>query len=171
MVYNNNSNKDAKARPRFSEQNSTFPQNSNKYNDRESVECFWEKLNFNSDWITNGADASMITFAEKVGKYMAPKDGRDKDQLSTSQIRNVYGEIKRIQLKGFDTIEGKSAFMLLKPKVAYAEGRNRTKGLTLFRKIFDEGWGFAKENRKSYNNFCALLEAILAYHKAYGGKD
>lgn len=147
-------------------------------NERESVDSFISKLNFDSKWITIGADENMVKFAEEAGKYMAPTDNRDKDALSKSQIRNVFGEIKRIQgkiqpMKEFDA-ECKSAFMLLKPKVAYSEGRNKTKGMSLFKKIFDIGWEQVCKNindKVSFLNFCNLLEAILAYHRANGGKD
>lgn len=142
-----------------------------KKEEREAPDAFLSDNAFKQEWITVGADEDMITFADKAGKYMAPLHSKDKDCLSKAQIRNVFGEIKRIQLKGIDKPEGKTAFLLLKPKVAYAEGRNRTKGLTLFKSIFDKGWKYAGENQATYNNFCALLEAILAYHKAHGGKD
>lgn len=155
--------------------NSKNQDSHNQKNDqREPVSLFFEKLNFQSTWITGGADKAMIAFADKAGKYMAPNSQKDKQALSKSQIRNVFGEMKRIQLKWGKTSninECISSFMLLKPKVAYAEGRNKTMGLSLFKKIFDEGWGYVDNNRKNFNNFCALLEAILAYHKAYGGKD
>ncbi|MBP5481889.1 MAG: type III-A CRISPR-associated protein Csm2 [Paludibacteraceae bacterium] len=148
------------------------PEGDNK--DRLFPDKFLSQLSFNNRWITEGADKDMNDFAEKSGEYMAPKDERDKDKLSKSQIRNVYGEIKRIQLKGINSAEGQSSFVLLKAKVAYAEGRNKTKGLTLFKLIFNKGWEVVTNNgydSKMYNNFCNLLEAILAYHKAYGGKD
>ena len=70
-----------------------------------NVYDFYKSLKFNSDWITKGADQEMIEFSEKAGDYMAPcgitdKDRKyDKQSLSKSQIRNVYGEIKRIQFK------------------------------------------------------------------------
>ena len=143
-----------------------------KKEEREAPDAFLSDNAFKQAWITVGADEGMITFADKAGKYMAPlHPNGDRECLSKAQIRNVFGEIKRIQLKGIDKPEGRSAFLLLKPKVAYAEGRNRTKGLTLFKKIFDKGWQYAGKSQATYNNFCALLEAILAYHKAYGGKD
>lgn len=143
-----------------------------------NVYDFYKSLKFNSDWITKGADQEMIEFSEKAGDYMAPcgitdKDRKyDKQSLSKSQIRNVYGEIKRIQFKNFKLDETKTSFMLLKPKVAYAEGRNRTMGLSLFKLIFDDAWNEVSKdfNSKRYNNFCALLESILAYHKAKGGE-
>lgn len=142
--------------------------------DRISIGEFFKENPFDQNWILVGADEKMVQFADKAGKYMAPKGDKDKQHLSKSQIRNVFGEIKRIQLKGYDTPEGRSSFMLLKPKVAYAEGRNKTKGLSLFKRIFDVGWDIVTNNHSTnlqYGNFCALLEAILAYHKAYGGKD
>lgn len=141
--------------------------------ERDSVDSFFSKLNFNDKWITEGADSLFVVYAENVGRYMAPLFQNDKQCLTKSQIRNVYGEIKRIQFKRVETIEGKTSFMLLKPKVAYAEGRNKTKGLSLFKKVFDKAWSITSENLNdmTYGNFCALLEAILAYHKAYGGKD
>lgn len=125
---------------------------------------FLKENSFDGNWIKNGADEVMVKFTEKAGKYMA-------STLSKSQIRNVFGELKRIQLKGIDTSEGYTSFMLLKPKVAYAEARNRNVGLTLFKKIFDKAWAEVEKDQKVYNNFCAFIEAVLAYHKAFGGKD
>ena len=69
---------------------------------------------YNPNWIKTGPNDSMIEFAEKKGKFMS-KD------LTNSKIRSIYGEIKRIQM-GFE--ENKSSFFLLKPKVAYAYGRD-----------------------------------------------
>ena len=88
--------------------------------------------------------------------------------LSSSQIRNVYGEMKRIEMKGYE--DEKSAFFLLKPKVAYALGRDsKNQGLKLFQLIFNKAWGCVS-NEKTYKNFCNLFEAIIAFHKSYGGK-
>jgi CRISPR-associated protein Csm2 len=65
----------------------------------------------------------------------------------------------------------KTSFYLLKPKVAYAFGRDsKNNGLHLFKLIFDESYP-AVNDQNTFNNFCNLLEAILAYHKANGGKD
>lgn len=132
---------------------------------------------FNDVWITDKADRNMIMFAEEVGKVTANK------RLSVSQIRNIFGEIKRIQTAGFDN--SKSAFIMLKPKVAYAYGRtvksryNKTTkkltpigndGLRVFKEVFDTAHSKV-EDEKQYSNFCDLMEAIIAYHKANGGKD
>lgn len=118
---------------------------------------------YRSSWIKNEADESLITFADTCGKYLA------KNGLTNSKIRSIYGEIKRIQMGDFE--KEKAAFYLLKPKVAYALGREpKNVGLQWFKKIFDEVAADVSD-QKSYINFCNFFEAVLAYHKAYGGKD
>lgn len=148
-------------RPHGGNNGGNFPQG-----DRPSrSDIFWSNLNpaYNCEWITNEATPNLVDFAEKVGEFMA------NNGLTNSKIRNVYGEIKRIQMGEFE--REKSSFYLLKPKVAYALGRDeKNEGLKLFKKIFDKCFEYVTD-QESYLNFCNLMEAILAYHKAYGGKD
>ena len=100
----------------------------------------------------------MVKYAEELGKFMAEKG------LTNSKIRSVYGEMKRIQMGDFKKDE--SSFYLLKPKVAYAYGRDKkNEGLKLFKLVFDRCFIDIKDST-TYNNFCNLIEAILAYHKA-----
>ncbi len=120
---------------------------------------------FDPQWISEGVNQGTVTFADDLGKFL--KD----NGLTTSQIRNVFGEIKRIQMKGFDN--EKSSFYLLKPKMAYAASRvdgKRGIGINTFKKVFDLAHGQV-DNEATYKNFVDFFEAILAYHKAYGGKD
>lgn len=116
-----------------------------------------------SEWIQKGANEEMVSFAEQCGKDLV------NGNLTNSKIRSIYGEIKRIQgVKDFE--RSKSSFYLLKPKVAYAYGRERNnEGLKLFKEVFDKA-SVLVTNDKTYNNFCNLMEAILAYHRAFGGK-
>ena len=59
------------------------------------------------------------------------------NNLTNSKIRSIYGEIKRIQMGEFE--KEKTSFYLLKPKVAYALGRDdKNQGLKLFKLIFDK---------------------------------
>jgi len=121
------------------------------------------KDDYKSVWIISSADNALVDYAEKAGKFMAKKG------LTNSKIRSIYGEIKRIQMSEFE--KEKSAFILLKPKVAYALGRDANNdGLKLFKEIFDLSSANVTD-QKSYQNFCNFMEAILAYHKANGGKD
>lgn len=130
---------------------------------RETADSKFSELVFRPSWITEGADPSLVEYAESAGKFMA------KNKLTNSKIRSIYGEIKRIQMGEFE--KEKSSFYLLKPKVAYALGRDENnEGLKLFKKVFDKAADYVA-NQKSYENFCNFIEAVLAYHKAYGGKD
>lgn len=135
----------------------------NFQNNRENADTQFSKIPFKNEWITNDASSETVKYAEEMGKFMA------QNQLTNSKIRSIYGEIKRIQMGEFE--KEKSSFYLLKPKVAYALGRDeKNEGLKLFKKIFDKA-SESVTNQKCYQNFCNLIEAILAYHKAYGGKD
>lgn len=130
---------------------------------KASADDQFAKMNYDSRWITDATTAEMIDYTRNAGKFMAKND------LTNSKIRSIYGEIKRIQMGEFE--KEKSSFFLLKPKVAYALGRDdKNQGLKLFKLIFDRCSGDVT-NQKSYQNFCGFIEAILAYHKFYGGKD
>jgi len=114
---------------------------------------------FRSSWVSEKADKDLPDFADKLGKAMADNG------LTSSKIRSVYGEIKRIQAKTFEAAQ--SSFFILKPKVAYAVGREpQTVGLQLFKLLFDNACPYVKNNG-TYVNFCNLMEAVLAYHKYY----
>ncbi|MFW5983265.1 MAG: type III-A CRISPR-associated protein Csm2 [bacterium] len=122
---------------------------------------------FRDKWITEGIDKEGVDFASELGSFV------NKQGLSTSQIRNVFGELKRIQMKGFKN--EKTAFILLKPKMAYANTKNDKGGLKELGKIFDKAYSLIdtqqEENgEKQFNNLVNFMEAVLAYHRHYGGK-
>jgi CRISPR-associated protein Csm2 len=117
---------------------------------------------FLPEWITSGITQETVAFSEKLGEFIK------NEKLTTSQIRNVFGEIKRIQLKGFDS--EKPSFYLLKPKMAYAAKRADNLGIKTLKKIFDQAHAEVSD-KITYQNFVDFFESILAYHKAYGGRD
>lgn len=96
------------------------------------------------------------------------------EALTTSQIRIAFGEMRRIQQKGFkDEIPG---FLMLKPKLAYAVKRHDKRGIKEFYKLFS--WAYDSVNTKNiadgqkhFKNFMEVMESILAYHKYHGGKE
>ena len=137
--------------------------NRGQQNQSETADQFYSRTKMNTSWILVGANPDMVDFADKSGQFMA------NNGLTNTKIRGVYGEIKRIQMATFE--KEKSSFYLLKPKMAYAVGRDKdNQGLILFQKIFDDCFSLVA-NEYQYKNFCNLIEAILAYHKAYGGRD
>ena len=129
----------------------------------QSPESIWSEAGYQSKWVKESIDSTFPDFAENIGKYMAVNG------LTNSKIRSIYGEMKRIQMGDYE--KEKASFYLLRPKVAYALGRDpKNRGLLLFKLLFDY---CSKDvtGKKSFLNFCNIFEAVLAYHKAFGGKD
>lgn len=138
--------------------------------------------NFNSDWI-NGKEPfgeRTIGFAQEFGAHLCDlqNDRPGREALTTSQIRNFFGEIRRIQAKiqqsGFDD-KNKTSFLLIRPKLAYAEARVKSKQgrsrIEDFRKVMDIAHVEVNGNFDNFQRFVDFLEATLAFHKFYGGRD
>ena len=121
---------------------------------------------FKKEWITNGLDREADKFTEDFGLFL-------KNQLlTTSQIRNIFGEIKNLQMKiknSEDFKKEESNFILAKAKLAYADGRNKNSGLAEFRRIFDLAHKEVKDEA-TFKRFVSFITAMLAYHRAAGGK-
>ncbi len=109
-------------------------------------------------------DEQSILYSEFLGRYLVFLD------LSTSQIRNVYGEVMRLKMKGFSANE----LVLLKPRLAYTTERKGTDGSRKFREVIEKALDkviFTKEKQEElFQNFANFFEAILAYHRSFGGK-
>lgn len=134
-------------------------------------------------WITEGMDEDGVKFANDFGLYLCDKRTPDdkfvgRAAMTTSQIRNVFGEVKRIQAKAQGAANFqvyKSDFYLLRPKMAYAEARVLAKTqdsrIKDFRKIMEFAHKEVKDSKENFQRFVDFFEAILAYHKFYGGRD
>ncbi|PTQ87499.1 type III-A CRISPR-associated protein Csm2 [Nitrosomonas ureae] len=107
----------------------------------------------------------MVKFAEELAKDIV----RD---VSTSQIRNAYGTVKKLEMLSSFSDKSLRELLLLKPKLAYARGRSQRK--ETFKKL-EDALGSAIDavdvnQPETFKRFCNFFEAILAYHKANGGK-
>lgn len=137
--------------------------NKPKIDAKEEAAKIFAKNKFLVSWIENGADEALPDYAEFIGKAMAD------NKLTSSKIRSVYGEIKRIQIGEF--AKEKSSFYLLRPKVAYAVGRDKENiGLQLFKLVFDKSAKCVKD-KDTFLHFANFMEAVLAYHRAYVKKN
>ncbi len=131
-------------------------------------------------WIQEGIDHETITFAYNMGLILNKPYGddikkNDKEALTTSQIRNIFGELRRIQSSGNFKSE-KSSFLLLKPKLAYYVKRHNKLGIKIFNDFFCKAYDSIDKTddniaKNQFKNFIQLFEAILAYHKYHGGKE
>ncbi|MCI6110596.1 MAG: type III-A CRISPR-associated protein Csm2 [Prevotella sp.] len=137
--------------------------NKPKIDAKEEAAKIFAKNKFLVSWIENGADEALPDYAEFIGKAMAD------NKLTSSKIRSVYGEIKRIQMGEF--AKEKASFYLLRPKVAYAVGRDKENiGLQLFKLVFDKSAKCVKD-KDTFLHFANFMEAVLAYHRAYVKKN
>ncbi len=133
----------------------------------------------------NGAQA-LVEWADRLGKTLKERG------LTTSQIRAIFGEVRLIQSEW--SIHRERAFrrlVLLKPKMAYRARKERdhrreqdkavedlvkvlTRALDLVIKAPPpppEASPDAPNTQDgNFQRFVEFFEAILAYHKAYGGR-
>jgi CRISPR-associated protein Csm2 len=126
-----------------------------------------------SEWIKTGINQEAIKFAEAFGKDLA------QNKLSTSQIRNIFSEIKNLQMKGKEKFSD-TQLLLLKPKLAYSKarktpgGREAAQAAEDLEKILSKGIDdvVAEKHNKfeRFQNFANFFEAVLAYHRSFGGK-
>jgi CRISPR-associated protein Csm2 len=135
----------------------------------ESSPAFLDEMKLKMpDWITKGITKDTVTYAEQLGRYL------NKQDYSSSQIRNIFGEIKRLEMQGWSKTT-ETSLLLFKPKLAYGAARQSMKAASNLTEILKTGIDSiidSEENNKeaALKNFSQIFEAVLAYHKAFGGK-
>lgn len=94
------------------------------------------------------------------------------DRLKTHQLRNVFSSIERMRTiyktrKTYQSIENE--LVLLKPKIAYAAGRQKTVRYNFFPFVKGaiDGVVQAEDKEKALANFFALMESVVGYHKFF----
>ena len=107
-----------------------------------------------------------LLFADKVKGLleflMNIGQGKEKkENISSSQLRNIFSRVKRV--------EKISELYTLRPKLAYVYGRPSTKEeMKKLIVLLDDQIKKVK-NEKQLEKFKSFFEAIIAYHKFYGG--
>jgi CRISPR-associated protein Csm2 len=111
----------------------------------------------------------IVREAENVAIQLATKD-----KVKTGQIRNFYAGITRMRT---DFLSGNSEkvhfqLVMLKPKLAYAAGRQLAVKTTFYPKMKDavDGVLNASNQDEALKKFFMYVESIVAYHKFYGGE-
>jgi CRISPR-associated protein Csm2 len=116
-----------------------------------------EKLNSILADVLAGKSEILVKEAEALGWHLKNKG------LTTSQIRNIFSEVKRMHEFNKDKLN------LLRPKLAYTVGRHKEKVKDL-QLVLDSA--IQKVNDENdFRNFQYFFEAILAYHRYYGGGE
>lgn len=118
--------------------------------------------------------------AEKLVKA-ADQVGQDLKNmgLATSQIRALFGEVRQIEAQWGSSSQGRQIavrrLVLLKPKMAYRARRERGRAVQELVDTLKPALELViqeKDETKqgaNFKRFVEFFEAILAYHKAYGG--
>ena len=123
------------------------------------------RINLNPKVIECGGKI-LVETADTLGRRLNEIQP-EREKLSTSQIRNIYGAVKKMQMKGgLDPHK----LLMLKPKLAYAAKRHG-KGVNMLKEILTRAIDMVGNDPANFNRFVDFFEAILAYHKAYGGSD
>ena len=115
----------------------------------------------------------LVKLAELNGRRLAEA------RLTTSQIRGIFGAARSMEslwsTRGTedDLRSGRRALLFLKPKLAYQEARHRTAGpgVSLLRTLLEPAIDSVGSDREKFRRFLDYFEALLAYHKASGGRD
>lgn len=119
----------------------------------------------------NGANL-VVDWADKAGRDLKETG------LTTAQIRALFGEVRQIQ--GQMSIENGHIkawrrVHLLKPKMAYRARKERGQAVRDLVSILDPALNVIlqepdeKVQKENFKRFVEFFEAILAYHKSYGG--
>lgn len=113
----------------------------------------------------NGAE-TLVKWADNLGRYL--KD----TGLTTSQIRSLFGEVRQIEAEW--SIESRRAhakrrLVLLKPKMAYRARKEKGKAVSDLVDVLRPALDLVNGKDDNFQRFVEFFEAILAYHKAYGG--
>lgn len=124
--------------------------------------------------VEDGDALTTVRWADNLGDSLAS------NRLTTSQIRNFFGEVRQIQLTWDQGPEAAyRRAVLLIPKLGYHAKRARgraQRGLEALERVLSPALELVAEapeaqRRVYFMNFVDFFEAILAYHKKYGGRD
>jgi len=110
----------------------------------------------------------LVKYADKAGYFLAKEI-----KLTTSQIRRFLDAVNSIRYDSIgkeETYPYKDRVLLLKPKLAYAAGRDNKNQVKHFMTLLDPCMDRVTDG-KDFERFHQLVEAIVAYHKYHGGRD
>ncbi|MBT7074373.1 MAG: type III-A CRISPR-associated protein Csm2 [Anaerolineae bacterium] len=120
----------------------------------------------------NGAE-TLVKEADDLGRNF--KDQR----MTTNQIRAIFNEVRQIQgmwdINDENREKALRRFVLLKPKMAYRARKERGNAVRSLVEILDPAADLVIAERDkekqdaNFQRFVEFFEAILAYHKSYGG--
>lgn len=118
----------------------------------------------------------IVKIADEVGSFLVKgkylkNNKQDSMGIKVSQIRRFLDAVRRIEagLKKGDFEQIKGSIILLRPKLAYAAGReDKIKPLM---NVLDPAIKSGAESRENFEKLLRLIEGIIAYHRYHGGSN
>jgi CRISPR-associated protein Csm2 len=108
----------------------------------------------------------LVEDSEELGRELSKK-------LKTTQIRKFVDAVNRLKAqladKGF-TEEITSELILLRPKLAYAAAR-QPGSMDSLQQVLEAAIKKVEDDPDNFKRFVQLIESIIAYHKASGGRE
>lgn len=111
--------------------------------------------------------AELVIFAKEKANSLKS------DDMSSSQLRNIFGEFRKIEaFWEKDKDSSQRRLRLVQPKLAYLKARDKKTGYfcAIMTEAIDNVFE-SKDRDKSFINCINLLEALVAYHKSIGGRE
>lgn len=111
----------------------------------------------------DGAAKEMVQEAKRLGQALAKT-------LTTSQIRSLFTEVRRIQADWQQSpARAQRRLILLKPKMQYRAKKESGEAVKNLVSVLEPAVDMVEGKPENFRRFVEFFEAILAYHKAYGG--
>ncbi|MGI6450486.1 MAG: type III-A CRISPR-associated protein Csm2 [Desulfitobacteriia bacterium] len=125
-----------------------------------------------------GLEQDYVQEAEEVIKKLIRNDkGRDVIDLTVSKLRNIltlvnqlYNEAVRISIEKLPP-DLQERVRYLKIRIVYEAGRDRVMKDFIQRAKLVEKVEAIGDSRKKFLDFARYMEALVAYHRYYGGND
>lgn len=115
----------------------------------------------------------LVQQADQFGRKLADA------KLTTSQIRALFGEVRQIQalwgMGNDQRARARRRLILLKPKMAYRAKKERGAAVRDLVEVLSPAVDLVTGEKDParqdahFNRFVEFFEAVLAYHKSYGG--
>ena len=121
--------------------------------------------------VNDESGAELVEFARQTAQTLV------KNNLTRSQIRGIFTEVRKIDTMWEGPRQGEALRRLnmLKPKLDYQTSRSDS--VRVLRDVLSSAIdevnkaGNEKDRSVRFHRFMELFEAILAYHRAEGGRN
>ena len=100
-------------------------------------------------------------YIDRVKKFIYEK--KNYDNMTASQLRNIFARVQKIN--------SHQKLCLLRPKLAFIAGRSDTTRVMKTMIFLLDQLISNVDDVEKLKQFKAFYEAVIAYHKYYGGKE